>query len=182
VVAEIEQDGVGRDGMCYQISSRLGDQDLSAVRRRADSGSAMDVQSGVAGRVSDRLTSMKTEANPKRLAVWPRLGRERTLSFDRCLYCIVGGDERREAGVAVRVNQVPVVPLDSVHDHRALSFEDRRIPIPEPQQVAGRALHICEQQGDRSVWQTSHCTAPGYATPVMDAGMRPSRRHDWQST
>ena len=145
VFAEVADRSVSR----YEAARRLGDDDLSAVRRGCDPRGAVDVHADVVLLGHERLAGVDAHPDPD----WAR--------SERCLRLGRGGDgvgrprERDEERVALGVDLDPVVSAEGLTDRAPMLFEKNGVGRPVLLKETRRSFDVGEEERHRAGWQTS---------------------------
>src|SRR6266568_9609176 len=86
-------------GMFYQVTGCLREQDLPTVTSAHEAGSPVHIQSHIAFGRQVRLAGMHAHAYAHRHTVWPGVGEERALAVHRRCNGITGARKGHEDGI-----------------------------------------------------------------------------------
>ena len=165
VTAEGAKRRAGKRLVARHVPRRSRDDDLLAVRRRADASGDHDVHPDVALGAELGLAGVDPDAQAVRLLVGPRLDGERPLDLGGRSHGVAGPREREEHAVAGPVDLGAVVVGGSLAHELAHASARGCVPLPEQVQQPRRSLDVGEEERHRARRErAAHVVGPGHAT------------------
>jgi len=143
----------------HQVMRGLREENLSAVRGRADPGCTVDVDPDIPpGRVH-RLSGVEPHAHAHRNTARPSLDDDRPLRVNRSSHRIARASERDEERISLGVDLVAGPRLDSRADQSLVFCEEVCVPVAEGLQEARGALDVGQQERHRPHGQLEPASA-----------------------
>jgi hypothetical protein len=187
LIAQVAQ-GNGRDLLVIDDSGRRArEQDLAAVRDRADPSRPMDGDPHVPFVAGVSLARVKAHAHRDPTAVLPRLTVERALGRDCGRHGVAGMFEHDEEGVSLRIDFRAAVLNERSAQQRTMGGEHCAVLLAESLDQPRRTVHVGEQKSDGAARRLRHETRifalwcvsapqPGAPTPRRGVVPRPRVR------
>jgi hypothetical protein len=126
----------------------LGDEDLAAVRCRADPGGQVKAEAEVALLLDPGLSRVEAHADTELLTLRPLVRGERPLRGGGGAERVTGAPERDEEGVALGPHLLAAVLGEGGAHERPVIGEQLRIAVAQPPQQPRRALDVAEEEGE----------------------------------
>ena len=156
LLPEVDDRDAFREVVAEQRASRLGEQDLAAVARRADARRADDVEPEIPLFADRRLARVQAHPHAHLLPSRPLVGRERALGGDRPGDGVPCAREGVEERVALGVDLGSTLVAEALAEQLPVVADDVAVGVPELLEQPGRALDVGEEERDGASRKRRH--------------------------
>jgi uncharacterized protein YyaL (SSP411 family) len=144
-----------------QHACRLRHEDVPAAPRGTDPRRAHDIQADVPFLAHRRLAGVQAHPHLELNALRPGMFAECALCAHRAGDSVTRAREREEERIALGVDLAPSRVSEQLAEDPSLFAQHLRVALPESSHQLGRALDVCEQEGDRSARKGAHGQSMG---------------------